>query len=163
MRSDKRLTHPLNVTYLVLGLVFLGISGSWALRSAGVVDTRGIGWLVPLMLVAAGAVGLVASTAKGLRRSRTRGDADHPFDTDDAPEVDGWAGYTADTFDPGLTGFAVDDLDEKLERAARAHETGSTSRATTDEPADEPTGITGDTTTGTDATTGAHTEEADPR
>ena len=25
-------THPLNVAHLVLGLIFLGFSGSWALR-----------------------------------------------------------------------------------------------------------------------------------
>ena len=31
-------THPLNVSYLVVGLVFLGISGSWALRARGAVD-----------------------------------------------------------------------------------------------------------------------------
>jgi hypothetical protein len=130
MRSDKRLTHPLNVTYLVVGLVFLGISGSWALRTAGLVDNRGIGWLIPLLLVAAGAVGLLASTAKGLRRTRTTDDAD-PDDLDDG------SGYAGDTFDPGLTSFAVDDLDEKLERAARA--SGKPIDGPTEVPTDKPT------------------------
>ncbi len=59
-------THPLNVSYLVIGLVFLGISGSWALRSSGVIDTAEIRWLLPLTLVVAGVVGLVAFAAKGL-------------------------------------------------------------------------------------------------
>jgi hypothetical protein len=61
-------THPLNVSYLVVGLVFLGISGAWALREAGVVDTAQVGWLLPLMLVVAGGIGLVAFAAKGLTR-----------------------------------------------------------------------------------------------
>ncbi|HYO39923.1 MAG TPA: hypothetical protein VER39_09725 [Nocardioidaceae bacterium] len=70
MRSSvpSRFTHRLNVTYLVVGLVFLGIAGTWALRTAGVVDTRQLGWLLPLLLVVAGAAGLVAGAAKGLRR-----------------------------------------------------------------------------------------------
>ena len=61
-------THPLNVSYLVLGLVFLGISGSWALRDWNVVDTSQIRWLLPLTLVVAGVLGLVAFAAKGLGR-----------------------------------------------------------------------------------------------
>ena len=61
-------THPLNVSYLVVGLVFLGISGAWALRSSGTVDAGDVRWLAPLVLVAAGAIGLVAFAAKGLRR-----------------------------------------------------------------------------------------------
>lgn len=60
-------THPLNVSYLVLGLVFLGISGSWALHDWNVVDTSQIRWLLPLTLVVAGVLGLVAFAAKGLR------------------------------------------------------------------------------------------------
>lgn len=59
-------THPLNVSYLVVGLVFLGIAGTWALRSAGVVDADQLRWLLPLTLVLAGTVGLVAFAAKGL-------------------------------------------------------------------------------------------------
>ena len=67
------ITHPLNVSYLVVGLVFLGIAGSWALRTAGIVDNRDVGWLLPAVLVAAGVVGLVAFAAKGLSRAaRTR-------------------------------------------------------------------------------------------
>jgi hypothetical protein len=64
------ITHPLNVSYLVVGLAFLGISGSWALRTAGVVSNHQVGWLLPVVLVAAGAVGLVAFAAKGVSRRR---------------------------------------------------------------------------------------------
>ena len=75
-------THPLNVSYLVVGLVFLGLAGSWALRTSGAVDTAEVRWLMPLILVMAGAIGLIAFAAKGLSRGRhdqTPGPAsDHP-------------------------------------------------------------------------------------
>jgi hypothetical protein len=66
-------THPLNVSYLVVGLVFLGLAGSWALREAGVIDLGEVRWLLPLTLVVAGVVGLAAAAAKG-RRHRTTTD-----------------------------------------------------------------------------------------
>jgi hypothetical protein len=59
--------HELNVSHLVFGLAFLGIAACWAVTEAGLVDARA-GWLVPMVLVVAGAVGLVASLAKGLSR-----------------------------------------------------------------------------------------------
>lgn len=61
-------THPLNVSYLVVGLVFLGVAASWALREAGVVDIAEVRWLFPLTLVVAGGIGLVAMAVKGLNR-----------------------------------------------------------------------------------------------
>jgi len=81
-------THPLNVSYLVVGLVFLGIAGFWALRVTGTVDQADGRWLAPLLLVAAGAAGLVGFAAKGARRARrTRRDeldadleTEQPFD-----------------------------------------------------------------------------------
>lgn len=64
--SSSRYTHPLNVSYLVVGLVFLGIAGSWVLREVGVIDLSEVRWLFPATLVAAGLVGVVAMVAKGL-------------------------------------------------------------------------------------------------
>ncbi len=72
--------HPLNVGYLVIGLVFLGISGAWALHAAGVVDNADVRWLVPLVLVGAGLVGLVAFAAKGVRGGRSEDRLDAPTD-----------------------------------------------------------------------------------
>ena len=66
--NSSRNTHPMNVSYLVVGLVFLGIAGSWALRESGVIDLSEIQWLLPATLVAAGLVGVVAMVAKGLSR-----------------------------------------------------------------------------------------------
>jgi hypothetical protein len=74
--------HPLNVSYLVVGLVFLGLAGSWGLREAGVVDLAQVQWLLPLVLVVAGLVGLVAMIAKGVTRGRTDDtDAYSTYDT----------------------------------------------------------------------------------
>ena len=71
-------THPLNVSYLVVGLVFLGISGSWALHASGAVDGSDTRWMVPAVLLLAGVVGLVAVAAKGLSRGREDQPADVP-------------------------------------------------------------------------------------
>lgn len=68
--TTARTARPVNVSYLVMGLVFLGIAGTWALRAGEVVDTSQMQWLVPLVLVAAGVIGLVAFTAKGVVRGR---------------------------------------------------------------------------------------------
>lgn len=73
-------THPLNVTYLVVGLAFLGLAGSWALRESGLVVLDDAEWLLPLMLVAAGVVGLVAAAAKGLRRPNDDRYDESPYD-----------------------------------------------------------------------------------
>lgn len=89
-------THPLNVSYLVVGLVFLGIAASWALREAGVVDLGELHWLFPLTLVVAGGIGLVAMTAKGLRRRD-----DEPGSSYDDPYYDEDSPYTRHDFPEG--------------------------------------------------------------
>lgn len=81
--------RPLNVSYLVIGLVFLGIAGTWALHETGVVDGADVEWLVPLSLVVAGVLGLVAFATRGVRGRRAPVDA-APYDTydhDDTYEI----------------------------------------------------------------------------
>jgi hypothetical protein len=58
------------VGHLVTGLVFLGIAGSWALRASGTIGDVTVGWLFPVILVGAGAIGLLAMLAGGVRRNR---------------------------------------------------------------------------------------------
>ena len=86
--------RPLNVSYLVMGLVFLGIAGTWALHETGVVDGADVEWLVPLSLVVAGVLGLVAFATRGVRARRT-GDHTEPG-TDDTYAAT-YSGY--DTYD----------------------------------------------------------------
>lgn len=69
-------THPLNVSYLVVGLIFLGLSTSWALRQSGVVDLAEAQWLLPAVLVAAGVTGLAAFAAKNLSSRSSTGEED---------------------------------------------------------------------------------------
>lgn len=74
--------HPLSTAHLVAGLVFLGIALSWALEERGVIDTDGGPWVLPVVLVIAGAAGLLASVAKAItaRSARRPGTAEDPDD-----------------------------------------------------------------------------------
>jgi len=58
-----------SVLHLVVGLVFLGIAALWALAASGAVSSDDT-WLLPGLLVVAGATGLVAALAGGRRRTR---------------------------------------------------------------------------------------------
>ena len=95
-------THPLNVSYLVIGLVFLAISGSWALRQAGVIDTEDVTWLGPVALIIAGGVGLVAAVAKGAKRNTTA----PAYESEYQP-----------TYDAPLPQDYTSDIDRKLDEA----------------------------------------------
>jgi hypothetical protein len=70
VEEDTGGRHPLSVAHLVAGLVFLGVAVSWLLRETGVVEAEATGWFLPLTLVVAGAVGLLAwfSSARGKSR-----------------------------------------------------------------------------------------------
>jgi Zn-dependent protease with chaperone function len=70
--------HPVSTSHLVLGLVFLGIAASWALREGEVVGMDGGRWLLPVILMVAGVAGVVASLARSATR-RGRQDHAEPF------------------------------------------------------------------------------------
>lgn len=59
-------TRPLSIGYLVVGLVFVGLAGTWLLHQTGVIDPDGLQWLLPAILLGAGLTGLFASLGKGL-------------------------------------------------------------------------------------------------
>lgn len=63
-------THRLQTGYLVIGLIFLGIAGSWGLNEAGVIDGADTEWAFPLTLLVAGVVGLLVAAARGLSSKR---------------------------------------------------------------------------------------------
>ncbi len=52
--------HSSDVVSLVAGLIFLGIAGRWALGGIDLVPGDG-GWLIPLVLIAAGVAGLLST------------------------------------------------------------------------------------------------------
>ena len=69
-------SRGVGVPHLVMGLVFLGLAGSWLLHEVGVIESVQVQWLLPLILVVAGAAGLLASVARSLtRRPRRRPEA----------------------------------------------------------------------------------------
>ena len=63
--------QQISVPHLVMGLVFLGIAAAWALQAAGVIASVEVQWVVPGILVVAGAAGLLVSltrAGKGVAR-----------------------------------------------------------------------------------------------
>ncbi len=53
--------HPVNITQLVMGVVFAGLLLIWALVEGNVVEPDEYRWLLPIPWLAAGAAGLVAT------------------------------------------------------------------------------------------------------
>ena len=60
--------HPLQTGYLVAGLLALGVAVMWLLTDRGVIETGDGGVAFSALLVTVGAVGVVASLARGFRR-----------------------------------------------------------------------------------------------
>ncbi|KRF18904.1 hypothetical protein ASG90_03165 [Nocardioides sp. Soil797] len=77
--------HPINTGHLVMGLVFAGLVGIWALVMGDVVADDDIRWLLPIPWVAGGAIGLAAATYANVRSRRTASAGSTP----ESPEVDG--------------------------------------------------------------------------
>lgn len=70
--------HGVKVTHVVFGLLFLGISGVWALVTGGVITADRLTYVGPGVLIAAGLIGLAASLASTRNRPDQLGrQADH--------------------------------------------------------------------------------------
>lgn len=76
-------TRPLNIAYLVIGMVYIGVSLTWLLDETGVIEPDGYEWLVPAVLLGAGLVGLFASIGKGMFGRRHAASAPAPTYTHD--------------------------------------------------------------------------------
>lgn len=70
--STTSARHRVNVTQLVLGVVYLAGAATWAVVHYGAVSSDQLGWLLPAGLVAAGVVGLAAFAAGAGRGRATR-------------------------------------------------------------------------------------------
>jgi hypothetical protein len=59
-------THQTNVSSLVVGLIFLGLAAAWLLREWDVIPDGGVQWILPVLLVGAGLIGLFAYAARSV-------------------------------------------------------------------------------------------------
>jgi hypothetical protein len=72
--------HEADAVSLVFGLIFVGLAAGWALARANLVAIGDLQFAGPILLIAAGAIGLVVS----LRRGRRTADRQTPGeDTDE--------------------------------------------------------------------------------
>jgi hypothetical protein len=69
-------SKPLDVGYLVMGLVFLAVVAVWGLYESELVGPAELEWLLPVGLVVAGVIGLAAAAAKGLAARRVASEHD---------------------------------------------------------------------------------------
>lgn len=60
--------HDTDVTSLVFGVLFLGLAGVWALVRYDVLTLPAASVVVPIVLVVAGAAGLVLTLRRGTRQ-----------------------------------------------------------------------------------------------
>lgn len=92
MSTPDPTMHPtprgrLKVGHLVSGIVLLGLALLWLLDAAGLMI--GISWtyLVPLLLIGAGVLGLIASIAGGVRNRRADAEARRAAEDDPSAEA----------------------------------------------------------------------------
>jgi hypothetical protein len=143
--------HPLEIGPLVFGLVFLGVVAAWGLFELGVVTAADTAWILPIVLIGAGALGVALALTKP-RRTEARDRADRAaaaahagqWTPADYPEHAGWyTGSYADTADPEHTGAyagtaveGTDVHDDTLEQNAttdlRSEDTGPDAGTDTD-------------------------------
>jgi hypothetical protein len=59
--------HPLEIGPLVFGLIFLGIVTAWGLFELDVVTGADTAWILPIVLIAAGALGVALAATRSRR------------------------------------------------------------------------------------------------
>jgi hypothetical protein len=66
--------HPLEIAPLVFGLVFLGVVAAWGLLEIGVITAADTAWILPIVLIGAGALGVLLALTKPRRAAARRAD-----------------------------------------------------------------------------------------
>ncbi len=135
-------THPLNVGYLVVGLVFLGLSASWALHEAGIVSADGVQWVLPGTLVVAGAAGLLASALRATRGGAVR--TPEPLAGTGEPEIEDPPTYryeeptTETTMEPYATTYVEQEVDTSADAPGADTDSPDTHTSTSTSPDTSP-------------------------
>jgi hypothetical protein len=80
---DERAPRTPRIGYLVMGLIFLGIAGIWALNASDTVSWSDSKYAFPAVLVGAGVLGLVATMAMNATRRTERDRATETTETTD--------------------------------------------------------------------------------
>jgi hypothetical protein len=80
--------RTVRVGYLVMGLIFLGIAGIWALNASGTVDWGDSKYAFPAVLVGAGVLGLAATLAANATRRPRAHDEGHNQVQEHEPDHD---------------------------------------------------------------------------
>ena len=73
--------RPVSIAHLVFGLIFLGAAVLWAVGAATGADAPDLALMVPIILIGAGVIGLVAMVVNARRRDS------QPLDAHHAPEI----------------------------------------------------------------------------
>ena len=68
--------HPVQVTHLIFGVVFLAFAGIWALLKADITQIEDLRWLLSVPWLLAGAAGLMASAVGRRARAERRRERD---------------------------------------------------------------------------------------
>lgn len=62
--------HEVDAVSLTFGLIFLGIVNAWVMWETGAADVEGLRWFFPVLLLGAGAAGVISSLLRGRRARR---------------------------------------------------------------------------------------------
>lgn len=85
--------NTVKIPHLVLALLFLGISGSWLLTTAGLLELDHLPYVAPAVLVVAGVLGLVAMVLGARRRDPASGRLETRDERVEPDEQDLGSGY----------------------------------------------------------------------
>jgi len=96
--------HSLDVLSLVFGLIFLGIAGSWIIRTNWDLNLPDAGLYIAAALIVAGLFGIVSTLRGGRSDSRSAPPADHqPVEYPPSTPPTGWASPAGTTAEYGVT------------------------------------------------------------